>query len=339
MNYDLVGIGNALVDIEVQVDDAFIKEISVTKGGMTLTSAVEQGKILKTLQAKPQKLSSGGSAANTIHGASVLGAKSYYLGRVANDKNGKHYTEDMQSCGVGFCGPGSDDGGTGTCVILITPDAERTMLTNLGVSSLLHTDNVDATLIQNAKAVYVEGYLWTGDETREAGLHMAQVAKKQGIPVAFTLSDAFVVNSFKDSLLDFIQWNVDILFCNEVEAQAMTGETDSRKAFDKLLVLVDTLFLTLGSQGSLAGKSGHDSVQVGTLPIEAVDTTGAGDLYAAGALYGLISDRSLKDSAIIGSYCAAQVVSHIGGRLPTHSHTRIESILTEYRKHHPYSPS
>jgi hypothetical protein len=333
MNYDLVGIGNALVDIEVQVDDAFIKEISVTKGGMTLTSAVEQGKILKTLQAKSQKLSSGGSAANTIHGASILGAKSYYLGRVANDDNGKHYTEDMQSCGVGFCGPGSDDGGTGTCVILITPDAERTMLTNLGVSSLLHTDNVDATLIQNAKAVYVEGYLWTGDETREAGLHMAQVAKKQGIPVAFTLSDAFVVNSFKDSLLDFIQWNVDILFCNEVEAQAMTGETDSRKAFDKLLALVDTLFLTLGSKGSLAGKSGHDPVQVGTIPVEAVDTTGAG------ALYGLINDRSLKDSAIIGSYCAAQVVSHIGGRLPTHSHTRIESILTEYRKHHPYSPS
>ena len=297
MNYDLIGIGNALVDIEVQVDDAFIKEISVTKGGMTLTSTVDQEKILKTLQSKPQKLSSGGSAANTIHGASVLGAKSYYLGRVANDDNGKHYTEDMQSCGVGFCGPGSDDEGTGTCVILITPDAERTMLTNLGVSSLLHTDNVDATIIQNAKAVYVEGYLWTGDETREAGLYMARVARKQGILVAFTLSDAFVVNSFKDSLLDFIQWNVDILFCNEVEAQAMTGETDSRKAFDKLLALVDTLFLTLGSKGSLAGKSGHDPVQVGTLPIEAVDTTGAGDLYAAGALYGLINDRSLKDSA------------------------------------------
>ncbi|MBT5261313.1 MAG: adenosine kinase, partial [Nitrospina sp.] len=160
MNYDLVGIGNALVDIEVQVDEAFIKELAVTKGGMTLTSVADQEKILKTLLSKPQKLSSGGSAANTIHGASVLGAKSYYLGRVANDDNGKHYTEDMQSCQVGFCGPGSGDGGTGTCVILITPDAERTMLTNLGVSSLLHADNVDETIIQNAKAVYVEGYLW-----------------------------------------------------------------------------------------------------------------------------------------------------------------------------------
>ena len=335
MNYDLVGIGNALVDIEVQVDDDFIEELSVTKGGMTLTSVTEQEKILKILESKPQKTSSGGSAANTVHGASVLGAQSYYLGRVANDKNGKHYTEDMHSCEVGFSGPGSDDSGTGTCVILITPDAERTMLTNLGVSSMLHPENVDETIIHNAKAVYVEGYLWTGDETREAGLLMAQIAKKQGIPVAFTLSDAFVVNSFKDSLVDFIQWNVDILFCNEVEAQAMTGETDSRKAFEKLLAWVDTLFLTLGSQGSLAGKSGNDPVQVGTFPVTAVDTTGAGDLYAAGALYGLINDHSLKDSAIIGSYCASQVVSHIGGRLPSHSHTQIENILSEYSKHYP----
>ncbi len=339
MNYDLVGIGNALVDIEVQVDDAFIEEISVTKGGMTLSSASDQAKVLNALQSKPRKLSSGGSAANTIHGTSVLGAKSCYLGRVANDDNGKHYTEDMRSCEVGFSGPGPDDEGTGTCVILITPDAERTMLTNLGVSSMLHPDDIDETIIQDAKAVYVEGYLWTGDETREAGLRMAKLAKEQNIPVAFTLSDAFVVNTFKDSLSDFTQRNVDILFCNEVEAQAMTGETDSRKAFDKLMTWVDTLFLTLGSKGSLAGKSGHEPVQVSIFPVEAVDTTGAGDLFAAGALYGLINDRSLMDSAIIGSYCAAQVVSHMGGRLPNDSDTQMESILTEYRKHHPYSPA
>ena len=335
MNYELVGIGNALVDIEVQVDDLFVEEIAATKGGMRLSSSVEQEKVLNALKSKPRKLSSGGSAANTIHGASVLGAKSYYLGRVANDDNGKYYTEDMQSCKVGFNGPGPDKEGTGTCVILITPDAERTMLTNLGVSSMLHPDNVDETIIQNAKAVYVEGYLWTGDDTREAGLHMAKIAKKKDIPVAFTLSDAFVVNTFKGSLKDFIQSNVDILFCNEVEAQAMTGETDSRKAFDKLLAWVDTLFLTLGSKGSLAGKSGYEPLRVGTFPVDAVDTTGAGDLYAAGALYGLINDLSLTDSAIIGSYCAAQVVSHIGGRLPNNSHKRIENIYTEYRKHHP----
>ncbi|MBT6717040.1 MAG: adenosine kinase [Nitrospina sp.] len=335
MNYDLVGIGNALVDIEVQVDDAFIEQASVTKGGMTLSSIEDQNKILESLQSKPKKISSGGSAANTVHGASVLGAKSYYLGRVANDAHGKHYTEDMKSCGVGFSGPGADVEGTGTCVILITPDTERTMLTNLGVSSSLHPENVDETIVKNSRGVYVEGYLWTGDETREAGLHMAKIAKKEGIPVSFTLSDAFVVNTFKESLVDFIQWNVDILFCNEVEAQAMTGEDDSLAAFKKLQAMVDTVFLTLGSKGSLVGKSGSEPVQVKTFPVTAVDTTGAGDLFAAGALYGVLGNHSLEESAIIGSYCAAQVVSHLGGRLPLHSHTDATKILSEYKKLYP----
>ena len=332
MNYDLIGIGNALVDIEVQVDDAFIEKASVTKGGMTLSSIEDQNKILESLQSSSKKISSGGSAANTIHGASLLGAKSYYLGRVANDTHGKNYIEDMQNCGVGFSGPGSDGQGTGTCVVLITPDTERTMLTHLGVSASLHPDNVDETIVKNSRGVYVEGYLWTGDETREAGMRMARIAKKQGIPVSFTLSDAFVVNSFKESLTEFIQCHVDILFCNEVEAQAMTGESDSLMAFKKLQGMVDTVFLTLGAKGSLVGKSGQKPVEVKIFPVKAVDTTGAGDLFAAGALYGILKNHSLEESAIIGSYCAAQVVSHMGGRLPLSSHTDAAKILSEYQK-------
>lgn len=332
MNYDLIGIGNALVDIEVQVEDAFIEKAAVTKGGMTLSSIEDQNKILESLQSNPKKISSGGSAANTIHGASVLGAKSYYFGHVANDSHGKHYTKDMQNCGVGFSGPGSDEQGTGTCVVLITPDTERTMLTHLGVSSSLHPENVDETIVKNSRGVYVEGYLWTGDETREAGQHMAGIAKKEGIPVSFTLSDAFVVNSFKESLTEFINSYVDILFCNEMEAQAMTGESDSLSAFKKLQATVDTVFLTLGSKGSLVGKRGQEPVEVKTFPAKAVDTTGAGDLFAAGALYGALKKYSLEESAIIGSYCAAQVVSHMGGRLPFHSHTDAAKILSEYEK-------
>ena len=332
MNYDLVGIGNALVDIEVQVDDAFIEKASVTKGGMTLSSIEDQNNILESLRSSPKKISSGGSAANTIHGASLLGAKSYYLGRVANDSHGKHYTEDMQNCGVGFSGPGSDEQGTGTCVVLITPDTERTMLTHLGVSSSLHPENVDETIVKNSRGVYVEGYLWTGDGTREAGQHMAGIAKKEGIPVSFTLSDAFVVNSFKESLIEFIDSYVDILFCNEVEAQAMTGESDSLSAFKKLQATVDTVFLTLGSKGSLVSKSGQEPVEGKTFPVKAVDTTGAGDLFAAGALYGVLNNHSLEESAVIGSYCAAQVVSHMGGRLPLSSHTDAAKILSEYQK-------
>ena len=332
MNYDLVGIGNALVDIEVQVDDAFIEKTSVTKGGMTLSSIEDQNNILESLKSSPKKISSGGSAANTIHGASLLGTKSYYLGRVANDSHGKHYTEDMQNCGVGFSGPGSDEQGTGTCVVLITPDTERTMLTHLGVSSSLHPENVDEAIVKNSRGVYVEGYLWTGDGTREAGQHMAGIAKKEGIPVSFTLSDAFVVNSFKESLIEFIDSYVDILFCNEVEAQAMTGESDSLSAFKKLQATVDTVFLTLGSKGSLVGKGGQEPVEVKTFPVKAVDTTGAGDLFAAGALYGVLNNHSLEESAVIGSYCAAQVVSHMGGRLPLSSHTDAAKILSEYQK-------
>jgi hypothetical protein len=238
----------------------------------------------------------------------------------------------MQRCGVGFSGPGSDAQGTGTCVILITPDTERTMLTHLGVSSSLHPDNVDEAIVKNARGVYVEGYLWTGDETRQAGEQMAKIAKKQGIPVSFTLIDAFVVNSFKESLTEFIQCHVDVLFCNEVEAQAMTGESDALEAFKKLQVMVDTVFLTLGAKGSLVGKNAQEPVEVKTFPVKAVDTTGAGDLFAAGALYGVLNNHSLEESAIIGSYCAAQVVSHMGGRLPTHSHTDAEKIISEYRK-------
>ncbi len=332
MNYDLVGIGNALVDIEVQVDDAFIEKTSVTKGGMTLSSIEDQNNILESLKSSPKKISSGGSAANTIHGASLLGSKSYYLGRVANDSHGKHYTEDMQNCGVGFSGPGSDEQGTGTCVVLITPDTERTMLTHLGVSSSLHPENVDETIVKNSRGVYVEGYLWTGDGTREAGQHMAGIAKKEGIPVSFTLSDAFVVNSFKKSLIEFIDSYVDILFCNEVEAQAMTGESDSLSAFKKLQATVDTVFLTLGSKGSLVGKSGQEPEEVKIFPVKAVDTTGAGDLFAAGALYGVLNNHSLEESAVIGSYCASQVVSHMGGRLPLSSHTDAAKILSEYQK-------
>ena len=332
MNYDLIGIGNALVDIEMQVDDSFIDLISVTKGGMTLTSVEDQNKILDSLQSKPKKISSGGSAANTVHGVSLLGAKSYFLGRVANDLHGKHYTEDMRNCGVGFCGPGADERGTGTSVILITPDTERTMLTNLGVSSSLHPENVDKTIVKNAEAVYIEGYLWTGDETREAGVHLAQIAKKEEIPVSFTLSDAFIVNTFKESIIDFIQEDVDILFCNEVEALAMTGEEDPLAAFNKLQMMVDTVFLTQGSKGSLAGRSGQQPVEVKAFPVKAVDSTGAGDLFAAGALFGVLKKLSLEESAVIGSYCAAQVVSHMGGRLPVNSYTDTKKILSEYKK-------
>jgi len=330
MSYELVGIGNALVDIEVQVSEGLVHNLEVTKGGMTLSTKENQDAILAHISNHTQKIVSGGSAANTLHGFSVLGGQAYYLGRVADDAFGKHYTEDMKDCGVGFPGPDSKTEGTGTCLILITPDSERTMLTHLGISSDLHPGNVDETIVREAKTVYIEGYLWTGDETRAAAMKMADAARQAGVPVAFTLSDAFVVNSYKDSLIDFIRWKVDILFCNHVEARAMTNEEKDETAFAELKGMVDTLFMTCGSQGSWAANSQHPKIPIDPFKVKALDTTGAGDLYAAGSLYGLIHNHGLKESAILGSYCAAQVVTHLGGRMPAHSHTDVPKILELY---------
>ena len=332
MKYDLLGIGNALVDIEVRVDDEFIEQNSLTKGGMTLFSVEKQQKILKKLHSLSTKISSGGSAANTVHGLSVLGGTTYYIGRVANDVYGKLYAEDMLSCGVAFPGTGNGLSNTGTCVILVTPDSERTMLTHLGVSSLLHPGNVDEKTIENSGMVYIEGYLWTGENTRNAAEKLAQIAKKNKTPVAFTLSDAFVVNSFKKQLTDFIRDNVDILFCNDVEAKAMGETEDVQEAFDELKKIAETIFVTRGEKGSWASNSTEEKVAVNVFPTKAIDTTGAGDLFAAGALHGIIRNYSLKESAIIGSYCASEVVSHMGGRMPVSSDADAEKIIQKYQK-------
>lgn len=331
MIYDLLGIGNALVDIEVQVEDNFIKKLSLTKGGMTLASSDSQSQILKSLKGYPTKTSSGGSAANTVHGLSVLGGKSYYIGRVASDAYGHHYTEDMTNCGVGFPGPGAETEGTGSCVIMVTPDTERTMHTHLGISSALHPDNVDPSIVKNSRMVYIEGYLWTGDETRRAALKLTEIAKKAGIPVAFTLSDAFIANNFKSELIDFIRWKVDILFCNEVEGLALMDTDDPDTAFTLLQSLSDTVFFTRGKSGAWAATTSQPITHAAAFPVKAVDTTGAGDLFAAGAIYGLLKKHSLKESSIIGSYCAAQVVTHLGGRLPISTHTDAHKILKFYK--------
>ena len=333
MNYDLVGIGNALVDIEVQVEDSFIQEQSLIKGGMKLSTAAEQTLVLEALADQAIKISSGGSAANTVHGVSILGSSGYYLGRVANDNYGQHYSEDMKICRVGFPGPDSETSGTGTCVVLVTPDSERTMLTHLGISASLHPDNVDETIVRNAKMIYIEGYLWTGEETRAAALKMAEIAKAANIPIAFTLSDAFVVNTFKESLIDFIRWNVNILFCNEVEALAMADASNIESALETLRGMADTVFLTLGANGAWVGNNCMEKREaIRAFPVIPIDTTGAGDLFACGALHGIINGYNPKESAILGSYCAAQVVTQMGPRMPMNAHTDVLKILDEYTK-------
>jgi len=330
MSYDIVGIGNALVDIQVRVDDEKLNELGFTKGGMTLTDLKEQREVLHELRGLSRSISSGGSAANTIHGLGALGSKTYYIGKIANDEFGKHYSEDMTNCSVGFPGPDADSHGTGTSLICITPDAQRTMVTNLGISSELHSSNVDTTILSGVRFVYIEGYLWTSENTREAAIKLAKEAKKLGIPVAFTLSDAFVIENFRDEIMDFLQWNVDILFCNEVEGTTAANNSNPEEAVHFLGDLCETVFFTRGEEGAWVLKQSHELESVKSFVVDAMDTTGAGDLFAAGALYGLLHGKSMQECAILGGYMAAQVVSHLGARIPAHSHKKIETIMQLY---------
>lgn len=330
MNYDVIGIGNALVDIQAQVNDDELKAFKYSKGMMTLSDGNDQKELLNKLKDHPLATCSGGSAANTIHGIGALNGRAYYIGRVANDSYGKHYSEDMADCGVGFPGPGSENSGTGTSVVLITPDAQRTMVTNLGVSTALHPDNVDETILERAKFVYVEGYLWTGKETKAAAIKLTRAAKKRGIPVAFTLSDSFIVNSFKEELNEYIKWEADILFCNEAEALSLAETDNIETAFSHIKSMCETLFCTRGEKGAWAAHRGEKKIAVKGYKVEAIDTTGAGDLFAAGALTGLLHKKSLRESTILGSYCASQVITHLGARIPPHSHKNINKIINEY---------
>lgn len=329
--YQVVGIGNALVDVQVQVDEEFLKGLSFPKGGMTLSEHGEQEELLKKLKSKSKNICSGGSAANTIHGLGALGAKTYYIGRVADDEYGRHYTQDMADCSVGFPGPDSASSGTGTSVVLITPDAQRTMVTNLGISSSLHADNVDETLLRDASIVYIEGYLFTGEATREAAKKVARMARRLGKKVAFTLSDVFVVQSFQHEVRQFLEWHTDILFCNDTEGMAMVGSQNPLQAFEYLSGICANVFFTRGRKGAWGKNEAGDVAKVNPFPVKALDTTGAGDLFAAGALYGMLHDRTIEECCILGNYVASEVVTHLGARLPAHSHTSIPKILDLYR--------
>jgi sugar/nucleoside kinase (ribokinase family) len=206
------------------------------------------------------------------------------------------------------------------------------MITNLGISVNLHENNVDETILAGARYVYVEGYLFTGDETRAAAIKFARAAKKLGIPVAFTLSDAFVVNTFREHLMEFIQWDVDILFCNEVEGLALSQKETSDEAFDFINGICDTVFMTLGKDGAMGKKSNENKVKVKSFHVNAIDTTGAGDLFATGGLYGLLHGKTVEDCCILGSYYASNVITHLGARLPTHTDHNIHKILELYRE-------
>jgi sugar/nucleoside kinase (ribokinase family) len=311
---DVYGVGNALVDIQVRVDDEFLACRGLAKGHMTLVDPARQADVLAALREHEHARSSGGSAANTMVGVSEFGGRAAFCGRVGRDPLGEFYREYLLKVGVRFDG-GSSGEPTGTSLVLITPDAQRTMLTSLGASSLLEAADVSSAALEDCKYVYVEGYLLSGEPTRRAALHAIDKGKAAGAKVALSVSDPFVVSSAGQLLWDLIEGPVDLVFCNEMEAAALVGTEDMVECARALHEHAERVALTLGAKGSILM---HDGVvhPVEGVPLTAVDTTGAGDMYAAGILYGLTNGLSWPQAGRLASHAAARVVSTLGARLP-----------------------
>ncbi len=310
---DVVGVGNAIVDVLAEVDDDFIHEHGLARGAMTL---IDGARAVELYAAMPSGLEeSGGSAANTMVGVASFGGRAAYIGRVAADFLGEVFRRDLRQVGVAFDVPGVvGDEPTARCLIQVTPDAQRTMNTHLGASSHLSSSDVDADLVASASHLYCEGYLWDTDEAKEAIRYAMDVAHSAGRTVSLTLSDGFCVERHRDEWRELLAGRVDVVFGNAGEVCALFGVADVDLAIQALASEVELAFVTLGPRGSLV-VSGSDRISVAADELHGVvDTTGAGDLYAAGVLFGLSRGAAPDHAARLGSIAAAEVISHLGAR-------------------------
>jgi sugar/nucleoside kinase (ribokinase family) len=312
---DVVGIGNAIVDALAEVSEAALGRLGLAKGAMTLvddTAARELGAAVA-----PKLRRSGGSAANTMVGIASLGGAAGFLGKVGEDETGRLFVRDLEAAGVrcGHVQPSAAEA-TGTCLVLVTPDAQRTMATFLGASASLGPDDVDEAFVAGARIVYLEGYLWDRAPAKAAFRRAAEIAHRAGRQVALTLSDPFCVGRHRADFQALVAEHVDVLLANEHEALALWVTGDLETAIDRLgrAGRCSIAAITCSARGSivLAGGRRHE---VPAHPVaRVVDTTGAGDLYAAGFLHGLAGGRSPEECGRLGSLAAAEVIGHFGAR-------------------------
>lgn len=315
MTFDVYGVGNPLVDIQAHVPDALLEQLGYHKGIMTLVEQPAQKDILSSLEGRPISRCAGGSAANTMQGIAQFGGKGAYAGKTGKDELGGFFRSDMESAGVHF-DVAPVEGQTGTSVILITHDAQRTMLTTLALASQLLAEDIDEASIRQAKYVYIEGYLFGGEPTRSAALRVIELAKRHGVKVAFTVSDPFLIQYFRDQFWELIEGPVDLLFCNLDEARALTGLHDPIECAKAIHEHTENVAMTLGAEGSILMHEGQ-VIPIEGVSVKAVDTTGAGDMYAAGILYGITNGLTWKQSGRLASHAAARVVGQMGARLAT----------------------
>ncbi|MCA9246116.1 MAG: adenosine kinase [Planctomycetales bacterium] len=314
MKYDVYGVGNALVDVQARVTDELVASTDFEKGIMTLVDDEQQARVLNQLAGLPLNRCAGGSAANTIVAVADFGGQAAYCGKVNHDPMGEFFLEDMRKLGVTIDVPPANDGQTGTCAVLITPDAQRTMLTNLGVSATLTADDIDENELRQARYVYVEGYLLTGDGTKAAAYRAMELAKKHGVKVAFTASDPFLVNMIRDEIWELIEGPVDLFFCNELEAKSLTQKDDVIDCAQEIHKHAENVALTLGPQGSIIMHNG-ETIPIEGVDTQAIDTTGAGDMYAGGLLYGITNGMTWKQAGHLASHAAGRIVAQLGARL------------------------
>ncbi len=310
---DVVGIGNALVDVLTHEDESFIEANGLLKGAMTLIDT-ERAEALYAAMGRGIEVS-GGSAANTISGIASFGGKAAYIGRVFDDQLGAVFAHDLRATGATFrCVPATEGPPTGRCLIVVTPDAERTMNTYLGSSEFLGPEDVDGELIAAAQVTYLEGYLFDRAEAQEAYWKASRIAHDAGRHVSLTLSDTFCVERHKEAWRTLVTDQVDILFANEGEAMALYDVDSVEAALEHVKADVQIGAVTCGPKGSLVVHDG-EVIEIPAHPAErVVDTTGAGDLYAAGFLYGFTSGRTLEESGRLGSMAATAVLGHTGPR-------------------------
>lgn len=313
IRYDVVGIGNAIVDIIGRCDDAFLKSRALTKGGMQLVDAAVVGELYKGMG--PAVEISGGSAANTIVGVASFGGKAAFIGKVSDDEFGRIFAHDIRAAGVAFETPAAKGGApTARSLILVTPDGERTMNTFLGVSPELDQGALDAAVIGAGRIVYLEGYLFDRAEAKAAFRQAASIAAKAGRQVALTLSDGFCVDRHRDEFRSLIKEQVDILFANESEIKSLYQTESFDEAAKQASRDVKLAVLTRSAKGAVIQADGRSIAVAAAAVAKVVDTTGAGDLYAAGFLFGHASGRDLETCGKLGSLAAAEIISHLGAR-------------------------
>ncbi|GAB5464964.1 MAG: adenosine kinase [Candidatus Kapaibacteriales bacterium] len=327
----LSAIGNALVDIQIESTEAELEDSGFEKGTMTLVDKDKQTKAMEKMEGRKNHLSSGGSAANTVIAFSELGGKSGYATAIGNDDLGRFYESEFQNLGIVLSAKQSKNLPTGTCLLYITPDAERTQATYLGANEEMDENTIDTDMIRRSEWLYVEGYKLSSEDGFAAANEAIKQAKKFNTKIALTLSDKFIVDIFGERV-ESIMKDVNLVFCNEMEAKAFTGKDNVEDAYEVMNSSDYDFVLTKSGKGSVASIA-RTKYEFDAVKTEAIDTTGAGDMYAAGFMYGLLCCRSIEAAGRIASLTASKVVSQFGARLKTSQTTLRDEVLYSLNMH------